>query len=198
MVDMKTMSHCSVMYSAIVMRGLRQARVAGLLGALVFLTACAPDNKFAEIQAFMKEVEGQPVGRIEPLPEFEAYEPFTYGATNKRSPFEPPIILPPKSEQQRRNVGLKPPENHVKQFLERFNIAALSMVGSLEQDGNSWALVKDGEGGVHRVQVGDFMGSNWGQIESINDSRIDLTEIVSDGAGGWLKRPRSIELTSID
>ncbi|MCB1693939.1 MAG: pilus assembly protein PilP, partial [Pseudomonadales bacterium] len=52
-------------------------------------------------------------------------------------------------------------------------------------------------GGVHRVQVGDFMGTNWGKIESINDTRIDLTEIVSDGQGGWLRRPRTLELKGV-
>jgi type IV pilus assembly protein PilP len=71
------------------------------------------------------------------------------------------------------------------------------MVGSLEQDGSTWALIEDAESGVHRVQVGDFMGTSWGQIESINDARIDIIEIVSDGGGGWLKRPRSIALKSV-
>ena len=47
---------------------------------------------------------------------------------------------------------------------------------------------------MHRVREGDFMGSNWGEIETITPSRIDLTEIVSDGGDGWLERPRSIEL----
>jgi type IV pilus assembly protein PilP len=42
------------------------------------------------------------------------------------------------------------------------------------------------------------MGSQWGQIESIDDARIDITEIVSDGAGGWLRRPRSIELKGLE
>ena len=71
------------------------------------------------------------------------------------------------------------------------------MVGTLEQDGNSWALVEDGDQGVHRVQVGDYLGSSWGRVEGINDSSIDITEIVSDGSGGWLRRPRTIELQGL-
>jgi type IV pilus assembly protein PilP len=173
------------------------ARLGVMAALLVLVTACSSEDEFADIKVFMAEVDAKPKGSIPPLPEFAAYEPLTYGASNRRSPFEAPIVLPPKSAEQKRNVGIKPPKNHVKQFLERFNFAALSMVGSLEQSGDSWALVKDGEGGVHRVQVGDFMGTDWGQIESINDTRIDLTEIVSDGAGGWLRRPRSIELIGL-
>ncbi|MCB1644996.1 MAG: pilus assembly protein PilP [Pseudomonadales bacterium] len=174
-----------------------RARVLGVLVMVLLLSACDTSDRFQDIRAFMAEVEQKPKGRIAPLPEFEAYQAFTYGASNRRSPFEPPIIIPPKTEEQKRNIGVKPPADHVKQYLEKFNLAAISMVGSLEQDGETWALVEDGEGGVHRVQVGDYMGTSWGQIESINDTRIDITEIVSDGAGGWLRRPRSIELRGL-
>ena len=72
------------------------------------------------------------------------------------------------------------------------------MVGTLQQNNSTWALVEDNTGGVHMVQVGDYMGSQWGQIESIDDSRIDITEIVSDGASGWLRRPRTIEIKGLD
>lgn len=170
-----------------------------LLCSLAFvIVGCSSGDQNAEIRAFMKEVESRPRGQIGPLPEFEPYQPFTYGAANLRSPFEPPVVVPPKSSEQRRNIGVKPPKDHVKEYLERFALASLSMVGTLQQRNQTWALIEDDSGGVHRVQVGDFMGSQWGQIESINDARIDITEIVSDGAGGWLRRPRSIELKGVD
>ena len=145
----------------------------------------------------MKEVENKPRGAIAPLPEFEPYQPSTYGAANTRSPFEPPVVIPPKTEEQKRNIGVKPPENHVKQYLERFPLSALAMVGTLQKDNSTFALIEDADGGVHRVQVGDYMGDQWGQIESIEDARIDITEIVSDGASGWLRRPRTLELRGL-
>lgn len=163
-----------------------------LMAAL--LTACSSKDEFADIKQFMADIDSQPKGRIPPLPEFEPYQPFTYGASNRRSPFEPPVIVPPMSEEQKKNIGVKPPVDHVKQYLERFNIASLNMVGTLERDNNRWALIEDPNGGVHRVQVGDYMGTSWGKIESIEDSRIDLVEIVSDGQGGWLRRPRTVNL----
>ena len=165
--------------------------------SLVIVSGCTPGDQYADIKSFMAEVENEPRGQIAPLPEFEPYQPFTYGSANLRSPFEPPVVIPVLTEEQQVNRGVKPPVDHVKQYLERFNLASLVMVGSLEQDGSTWALVEDGESGVHRVQVGDFMGTSWGQIESINDTRIDIIEIVSDGGGGWLKRPRTIELKNI-
>ena len=167
----------------------------GLLAGL--LNGCSGGDQFADIRSFISEVENRPKGSIAPLPEFEAYQAFTYGAANQRSPFEPEIIQPPKTEEQKRNAGIEPPKNHVKQYLERFPLSALAMVGTLEKDNSTFGLIEDSNGGVHRVQVGDFMGDQWGQIERIEEARIDLSEIVADGAGGWLRRPRSIELRGL-
>ena len=76
-------------------------------------------------------VENKPQGSIQPLPEFEPYQAFTYGASNRRSPFEPPVVVQARTAQQKRNIGVKPPDDHIKQHLERFNLAWLSMVGTL-------------------------------------------------------------------
>ena len=91
-----------------------------------------------------------------------------------------------------------PPQNHVKEYLERFQLTSLAMVGTLQQGKSTFALIEDSLGGVHRVQVGDYMGDKWGQTESIEEARIDITEIVSDGADGWLRRPRAVELRGLE
>jgi type IV pilus assembly protein PilP len=169
----------------------------GLMLAMLLLAGCAGGDQFADLRDFMKEVEEKPRGTIAPLPEFESYTAFTYGAANKRSPFEPPVVVPPRSSEQKKNLGVKPPLNHVKEYLERFQLASLAMVGTLQKDNSTFALIEDSQGGVHRVQVGDYMGDKWGQIESIEDARIDITEIVSDGAGAWLRRPRTVELRGL-
>jgi type IV pilus assembly protein PilP len=163
---------------------------------LVLLVGCGGGDEFADIKVFMREVENKPQGSIQPLPEFEPYQAFTYGATNRRSPFEPPVVVQAKTAEQKRNIGVKPPENHIKQHLERFNLASLSMVGTLQQENNIWALIEDPNGDVYRVQVGQYMGTQWGRIESINDIKIDINEIVSDGADGYLHRPKTLELRS--
>ena len=84
-------------------------------------------------------------------------------------------------------------ETRIRQFLEGFNIEIFEMVGTLSNVQGLNALVR-GAGGVHRVKVGDYLGRNNGRIISIKDSNIDVIEIVPDGEGGWLERPRSIPL----
>ena len=101
-----------------------------LIGALWcgLLIGCSSGDEFADIRAFIRELESRPKGSIRPLPAFEAYQAFTYGAANQRSPFEPPIVLPPKSAAEKRIVGIEPPKNHVKQYLEKFGYYDIFLV----------------------------------------------------------------------
>ncbi len=59
-----------------------------------------------------------------------------------------------------------------------------------------FALVRDAQGGVHRVKPGDYMGTDHGQVQDVSDTGIDLKEIVPDGTGGWVERTRTVALAS--
>jgi type IV pilus assembly protein PilP len=155
------------------------------------LAACS-NSDYSDIQAFMDEVRSRPKGPIEPLPKFQPYESFTYGAASLRNPFQPPVKLDLTSR-QKGSVDVKPDESRVKQFLEDFNIETFQMVGTLSNDGGVFALIS-GASGVHRVRIGDYLGRNHGKILAIDEAKIDVVEIVPDGEGGWLERPRSLSL----
>ncbi|PAU60236.1 pilus assembly protein PilP [Pseudomonas sp. PIC25] len=163
---------------------------AGLL--LASLSGCDAGGDFSDLQAYMDEVRARPKGSIEPLPKFQPYEAFTYSAASLRSPFQPPVKIDLAS-QKKGSKDIKPDETRVKQFLEGFNIETFVMVGTLSNDAGMFALVQ-GAGGVHRVKVGDYLGRNHGRIVAINEGQIDVVEIVPDGEGGWLERPRSLTL----
>jgi type IV pilus assembly protein PilP len=47
---------------------------------------------------------------------------------------------------------------------------------------------------VHRLKVGDYLGRNDGRIVAISATQVDVVEIVPDGQGAWLERPRTITL----
>lgn len=167
-------------------------RLAVSVCLLLFLQGCGSGGDFSDLQSFMDEVRARPKGSIEPLPKFQPYEAFTYGASSLRSPFQPPV----KIDMVRRQKGsqeVKPDESRVKQFLESFNIEVFEMVGTLANTTDVFALV-NGAGGVHRVKVGDYLGRNYGRILAIDEAKIDVIEIVPDGEGGWLERPRSLSL----
>lgn len=159
--------------------------------AIFGLAGCG-GNEFADLQRFMDETHARPAGKIEPLPRFEPYEAFTYSAASLRSPFQPPIRID-LTQRQRGSQDIKPDENRVKQFLEGFNIESFEMVGTLSNNNGMQALIQ-GAGSVHRVKVGDYLGRNYGRITGIQDNRVDVVEIVPDGEGGWLERPRTLSL----
>lgn len=166
----------------------RSLLVVGLLG----LAGCGSSSDFADLRSYMDEVRAKPKGAIEPLPTFQPYESFTYRAASLRSPFQPPVKIDVVAR-QKGSAEIKPDESRVKQFLEGFNIETFEMVGTLRNDRELFALV-NGAGGVHRVKVGDYLGRNHGKIILIDESKVDVMEIVPDGEGGWLERPRSLTL----
>ncbi|MGB0734103.1 MAG: pilus assembly protein PilP, partial [Pontibacterium sp.] len=89
---------------------------------------------------------------------------------------------------------LKPNVDRAKALLEEFAIEDLQMVGSITLGGTTWALIKDTNGAVHRVSMGDHMGLDYGEIVGLSSHGIEVEEIISDGRGGWIKRPRYVEL----
>ena len=68
------------------------------------------------------------------------------------------------------------------------------MVGTLRLGNRNYGLVRTRDGLVHRVLPGNYLGQNDGRITSIESSRINVTEIVPDGLGGYMERAASIAL----
>ena len=159
----------------------------GLMGA-------GSAGDLTDLDRFMEEKRTQPGGIIAPLPTLKAYEAFAYSATNLRSPFDRPIEVR-KTTQLQAIAAIKPDENRAKEFLEQFTLDSLLMVGTLARDKNNWSLIKDPEGGVHRVQAGNYLGRHHGKVVDMTDTYVAIVEIVSDGtAEGWVERPRTIKL----
>ena len=167
-----------------------------MLAAVTLLTGCSGGSKFDDLQAYVAEVNARPKGRIEPLPEFKPYESFNYSAAGLRGPFTAPVeIKLIKYQQERANSNVKPDLQRPKEYLESFSVDAITMVGTLAlTEKDVWALLDDADGGVHRVKVGNYVGRNHGKVVSINPGSVELIEIVPDGHGGWLERPRAIKL----
>jgi type IV pilus assembly protein PilP len=175
-------------------RWLNQKSMGATLAVLsLALAGCGGSQDHADLRAFMAEVRARPAGLVEPLPSFEQAPPFAYQASNMRSPFEPPLVLK-RVERAAGGVQVTPDTNRVKQYLEQYPISALSMVGSLAQGPRMYALVRDGVGGVHRVQSGDYMGTDHGKVQRIDENELELIETVPDGTGGWVERARTVAL----
>jgi len=163
---------------------------------LGLLTGCDNSN-YQDLDDFMAKAKAKPAGVIKPIPVFKAYKAFVYAATAQRSPFERPIEVT-EITRLRMASNVKPDSNRNREFLEQFNIESLFMVGTLQQENTLWALLQDKDGGVHRVKNGNFMGHDHGQIVETGETFISVIEIVPNGVDGWVERPRTIKLKTID
>lgn len=176
-------------------KSMRRAVV--LLTTAIALAGCGGGNDYSDIQSFMDEVDNRGKSRIPPLPPFETVPPFAYQVSDQRSPFEPPVLVS-KPPPRRDGVRVEPNFNRVKQYLEQFQVGEIGMVGTLSQSNDLFALVRDPEGGVHRLQVGDYMGTDFGRVISIDEGAVELIEIVPDGTGGWVERARTVALGGVE
>lgn len=165
------------------------------IGLVVVLTACSQDSGFSDLDQFMAETRAKPRGFVEPLPEFKSYEAFTYSAADRRSPFEPPVDVQLTMMDEQPTSDVEPDLDRPKEVLENFGLKELTMVGTLgDATDNPFALIRDNTGGIHRVRTGNYMGQNYGRIIGVNETRVELIEIVPNGRGGWVERPRSLTL----
>ncbi len=62
------------------------------------------------------------------------------------------------------------------------------MVGTLTLAGQQYALIQDPDRAVHRVQVGNYVGQNYGRITTISEYELNVLEVVPDGLGGCMER----------
>lgn len=171
----------------------RSCRV--LVAATLLVLAGCVGGDMSNLDAYMAEKRARPGGVIEPIPTFKAYEAFAYAATSMRSPFDRPVEVRQVAEMNARSA-VRPDDDRGKEFLEQFTLDSLQMVGRLERGDANWTLIEDPEGGIHRVQAGNYLGRDHGKIVDMGDTYIAVVEIVSDGtAEGWVERPRTIELS---
>ena len=166
-----------------------------LLALICFgLFGCSTGDQYADLRQFVQEVERNSKGKIPPPPEFQPYEFFTYSASGLRAPFEVPVEIEAQ-HQERPRSNVKPDLDRPHEILEDFRIESLAMVGTIAMaDGALWALIRDPENDIHRIHVGNYLGKNNGKVLNIAATQIDMMEIVPDGQGGWLERPRTIML----
>lgn len=165
---------------------------ASCVTALLLLAGCSGTDEMIVLQNYVQSTVNRPPSAIEPLPEFLSYEPFTYSAASLRSPFDLPIDI--NELMRSRNDDVQPDLNRVPELLERYNLGALSMVGTLSRGDRTWALIRDESGEITRVSIGNYMGRNHGRIVGVSETQIDLVEIVPTGSGGWVERPQTVLL----
>jgi type IV pilus assembly protein PilP len=157
-----------------------------LLGlACLSLAACFGGR--GDLEKWVAEVKARPAPPLDPLPVMQQFETFEYAAQNLRDPFSEAFAGGDAG-------GLRPDPGRRKQTLEQFPLDSLDMVGTLGRGAGVVALVLAPDKVTYRVRPGVYLGQSDGRVTAVHEDRIELVELVPDGAGGWLERPATIAL----
>jgi type IV pilus assembly protein PilP len=162
---------------------------------LVCIAGCQQEKQ--DLNAYVSQVKAKQKSDIPPIPVMKPYQKFDYAAMDLRDPFIPTVVEVPEPEEEPIiDNGISPDQNRRKEALEAYELAELQYVGVLEQE-QMWALIRAGDGVIHRVQVGNYMGKNHGRILSIEESALELEEIVSNGRKGFIKRNNTVKAVEV-
>jgi type IV pilus assembly protein PilP len=140
------------------------------------------------LEKWVAEVKARPAPPLEPLPVMQQFETFEYAAYALRDPFSTAFTDADSGS------GPRPDRARRRQTLEQFPLDSLDMVGTLGHGAGVVALVMAPDKVTYRVRPGDYMGQSDGRVTGVFEDRIELVELVPDGAGGWLERPASVAL----
>lgn len=163
------------------------------VAAVLFLSACAPEN--ADINEWMRqqkeEIQRNTV--IQPLVAPSVFTPQAYTGTQSIDPFDVAKLESDSVKNNNSSPLFVEQANRRKEPLEAFPLDNIIMVGSVNRGGKRIALVNVA-GAIYYVRVGEYVGQNYGKIMAINEADIQVKEIVQDAAGEWIERPTTIQL----
>jgi len=140
------------------------------------------------LEVWAEEVKQRPAPALEPLPVMQQFETFEYSAQGIRDPFSNAFT------DDSGGSGPRPDSNRRKEITEQYPLDSMSMVGTIGTGGRIVGLVLAPDKVTYRINPGNYLGQNDGRVTSVNENRIELVELVPDGAGGWLERPASLAL----
>ena len=140
------------------------------------------------LEKWVADVKARPAPALDPLPVMQQFETFEYAAQALRDPFSNAFT------DQSGGGGPRPDSNRPRQTLEQFPLDSLDMVGTIGGGAGMIGLVMAPDKVTYRVRPGAYLGQSDGRITAVHEDRIELVELVPDGAGGWLERPASVAL----
>ena len=119
-----------------------------------------------------------------------AVAPHPYEAAALADPFN---ALPPAPAPGPRGSVAGPDPRRMREALESVALPAISMVGSVQQDGRLSALVRAGQR-VYRVAVGQYWGQDPGLVTDISEQAVQYRELLREADGPWRERRGSLAL----
>ena len=157
---------------------------------IISLIGCNKQSGIADLEQFTKNAFKNRKPQIDPLPAVKPVEVFIYQASSEIDPFNQGNLRKQSAEKEETGGGEEGPDlTRKKEPLEAYPTDALKLVGVMEQNGISWAIVNAPDSTVHRVTEGNYLGRNHGLITRVKGRRLNVVELVRNPVGKWEKKP---------
>lgn len=166
-----------------------------LLICIGLLSGCGETNT-TDLQQFVVDARNQHKTTLPPIPQPADYQPFIYQVSGERDPFFPDLsIKTNRTANPSQKGGINPNLQRKREPLEKFPLDSLKMVGTITLEKTHWALIQTGDNTLYKAKTGQYLGENMGRITRISSEKIELTETIPDGLGGWMKRHATLLLS---
>lgn len=165
-----------------------------LISATVCLLAACSGSSHSDLEAFTQEVQRTPAPPVKPAPELPELARVAYTGREVRDPF----VTAPVQARAVDNVGGDCPQpdlNRRQGELEGLALDQLTLSGTLKSSNNVYsALLISNTGRLYRVERGDYIGLNRGEVIQITPQQVLLREWISTGDGCWQRRDSTLQL----
>jgi type IV pilus assembly protein PilP len=165
---------------------------AGRLMLAALLVGCSAEHE--ELREWMEQQRREVKPSISPMQPPKKFDPQPYTSAQAVEPFsQQKLTVALKQEARQPNSLLSAELNRRKEPLEAYPLDSMSMVGSVNKQGQALCLLRV-DALLYQVKVGDYLGQNYGRITKIDETEIAMREIVQDAAGEWIERPATLQL----
>ncbi len=162
------------------------------LALAALLSACGADHD--ELRAWMEQQRREAKPNVKPLQPPKKFDPQPYTSAQAVEPFSSQkLSVALKQEAKQPNSIFAAELNRRKEPLESYPLDSMSMVGSVNKQGQPFALLRV-DNLLYQVKVGDYLGQNYGRIMKIAETEVILRELVQDPGGDMVERPATLQL----
>jgi type IV pilus assembly protein PilP len=164
-----------------------------LLQVAVCLSVTACSSEQSELQAWMDEETRAVAPTKEKISEPKAFEPYRYENASQVDPFSNVKLATALDKLQKNKGALQPDLKRRREVLENFPLENIRMVGHLANNKAAFALLQ-AENVVYQAKIGNYLGQNFGVITKMNDTEVQIKELVQDAAGEWTERETALRI----
>ena len=167
-----------------------------LVPVVLALSACSGEPA-GDLQDWVRSQRAAAKPQVPALVEPKKFQPQTYAAERSMEPFSLLKLTQALRRDMEHNTSsvslILPEQSRRKEELELIPLDTMTMVGSLERQGQKTGLLRVDKL-LYQVSSGQYLGQNYGKIVRITEDRIQLRELIQDPSGDWVEKMTDLDL----